>query len=254
LRFFIFIILKIETLFSSKESFDNGTELWSFSSLTEISSQIVCRNVSEPVVEQAIVFSVSAIEDYEFFQDISEKVGQELSYATGHKWYSIVGQKQSFDVFLKQFEAYILITIGQIDIMLFRIDLPNPNSIDENQIEYNFGVDTRPTIHVLRNEMNETMSSFVKQTLDYILSSCFNNYKCVSLSIVSELNQQFGNQWQCIISSNTNELVAHIYYVNGTLLEVNYNNKHRIIVYKAAVIKKVCQLKTEKKAFSTNKK
>jgi hypothetical protein len=226
--------------------------LWSFSSLTEISTQIICRNVTEPVVEQAIVFSLSAIEDYEFYTDISENVGHDLSYATGHKWYCIVGLKQSFDVFLKQFEAYILITINEMELMLFRIDLPNPNSIDDNQIEINFGVDTRPTIDILRNEMNETATTFVQQTIDYILNSCFNNYNCVTVRIISELNEKFGNEWQCIISSNAIELIADILYINGTLMDFVFNNKHRIIVFKAVADKEVCLVKIHEIFFNEN--
>ena len=100
----------------------NKRDFWSFASLTEISSKIMYRNVSQPLVEQSIVHSVSALERLQYFDEISEKVGTDVSSATGDKWFCVVGTKDSFDLNLNPFSAFIVITVNQLEVVLFRIE------------------------------------------------------------------------------------------------------------------------------------
>lgn len=102
----------------------------------------------------------------------------------------------------------------------------------------------RPTFDILRNEMNETMREFAIQTIDYVLNSCSNNYGCVAMKLINALNQQYksrSSQWQTIISSNTNadRMAVDVDYLRGFLLDIIYNNEHRVLIYKTAIEGKV---------------
>lgn len=100
---------------------NNRHDFWSFSSLVEISSKVIYRNVSQPVVEQAIVFSLSAIEERDFYDQMSEKISRDMSVTTGTEWLAVVGNRDTFDMSLAQFSAYIIITINEMEIIVLRM-------------------------------------------------------------------------------------------------------------------------------------
>ncbi|CAG2166798.1 unnamed protein product [Oppiella nova] len=148
-----------------------GTDVWSYRSLTTISSLIICRNVSEPVVEQAIVYTVSALEDKEYYHEMSEKVSRELTKATGQQWYAVVGSGSSYDMYLKPFTAYIIVTIRDLELVLFStnvssmyplgmdpddLDYYGPGAADYPDVDFNRGDVVREMQHVLDSGVTES--------------------------------------------------------------------------------------------------
>ena len=109
--------------------------------------------------------------------------------------------------------------------------------------------DFRPTFEIIHSELNDSLQAFAIQTIDFVINSCLNSYKCITPKIVGTLNQQFqsrdsGGEWQTIITSNTvvDQMNVDIDYLHGSLLDGIFNNRHRILIYKTGIKEKV-QLK-----------
>ena len=97
--------------------------------------------------------------------------------------------------------------------------------------------------------MNDTLRDFAVQTIDFAFNVCSDSlYTCVTYKTVGALNQQYvahhrgepgfdtdaTQGWQCIVSSNTalGQLVVGIDYQSGSLLDVIYAHRHRVVIFK----------------------
>ena len=89
-------------------------------------------------MEQAIVYTVSALEDKEYYHEMSEKVSRELTKATGQQWYAVVGSGSSYDMYLKPFTAYIIVTIRDLELVLFSTNVSSmyPLGMDPDDMDY----------------------------------------------------------------------------------------------------------------------
>ncbi|CAG2101219.1 unnamed protein product [Medioppia subpectinata] len=91
----------------------------------------------------------------------------------------------------------------------------------------------------------------------FAFNVCANSYTCVTYKTVGALNQQYvahnradsmsgtdagtDSQWQCIVTSNTatDQLVVGVDYMSGSLLDVIYGNRHRVVVFKVEHVHRV---------------
>ncbi|XP_054165632.1 uncharacterized protein LOC128963166 [Oppia nitens] len=127
----------------------------------------------------------------------------------------------------------------------------NTDSIDNNN-EERYVLDSRPSIEIIRCELNDTIRELTVQTIDYALNICSNNYMCATSKLLAALNRQYvahhkrkstnsmddtgadQQQWQAIITSNTikDQTVIGVDYISGSMLDVLYNYRHRVLLYK----------------------
>ncbi|CAG2115564.1 unnamed protein product, partial [Medioppia subpectinata] len=179
---------------------------------------------------------------------------------------------------LKPFAAYILISIQELELMLFSTNVSDsygadydgpdyygaPGVDDYPDVGHNVAVgpahrelDTGPSIAIIRNDLNDTQREFTVRTIDFAFNVCANSYTCVTYKTVGALNQQYvahnradsmpgtddgpDSQWQCIVTSNTatDQLVVGVDYMSGSLLDVIYGNRHRVVVFKVEHVHRV---------------
>lgn len=211
----------------------NETDLWSFPSITEISSKVMCMNTSQPIVEQAIVHSVSAVKEYVDYSSICEYITQELNLAAEQQWFCIAGDADSFEPYLQQFPSFISIFIKHINIFIFRTSFMSSEAADE---ENSLGVDRLPSVQIIYSQLNDSVIDFVRETSNFELSRCSFDYYCASANIRQQLNQYYGNEygtkWQCIIIAADSSFAINVDQINSTFLELIFAKTHRIIVYK----------------------